>query len=46
MGRKILIYENGQTYEIDEEEIYIPKFEKDKKKDASDSGKSTNQILI
>ena len=30
MGRKILIYENGQTYEIDEEEIYIPKFEKDK----------------
>ena len=32
MGRKILIYENGQTYEIDEEEIYIPKFEKDKKK--------------
>lgn len=26
MGNKILIYENGQRYEIDSEQIYVPKF--------------------
>lgn len=30
MGNKILIYENGQTYEIDSDLIYVPTFDKPK----------------
>ena len=28
MGNRILIYESGQRYEIDQELIYIPKFQR------------------
>lgn len=28
MGNKILIYHDGQRYEIDSDLIYVPKFEK------------------
>lgn len=31
MGTKITIYENGQTYEIDSDLIYVPIFEKENK---------------
>lgn len=30
MGKQITIYDNGQTYEIDSDLIYIPVFDKPK----------------
>lgn len=36
MGNKILIYENGQRYEIDSDQIYVPKFDTVKKEDKDD----------
>ena len=28
MGKEILIYDNGQVYEVDSDLIYVPTFEK------------------
>lgn len=31
MGKKILIYDNGQRYEIDSDQIYVPAFDTESK---------------
>jgi len=39
MGKTITIYENGQVYEIDSDQIYVPTFEekKEENKDEHDN---------
>jgi len=40
MGKTITIYENGQVYEIDSDQIYVPTFEE--KKSDTESNQETS----
>ena len=42
MGKKITIYDSGQTYEIDSELIYVPTFEETKKENKDDTESKTD----
>ena len=44
MGNKILIYENGQRYEIDSDQIYVPKFDTVSTENKDENPKITNQV--
>lgn len=41
MGKQTIIYENGQVYEIDSDQIYVPTFEDGERK--SDTGSNNGQ---
>ena len=44
MGDKILIYDNGNRYEIDSDLLYIPWFAGEKKKDKEENKNDTESI--